>query len=116
MRERLMPRDNKKRKLVAEAFLYVLDQLDEGQNWSAVNRELEAKYQEDIWRTAYDLTQLGGFVKHGFITWQGHEYRYQKRHRFRHWWSNNWFPAIVAALTIPTGILTGAKLLMDLFG
>ena len=115
MRKSLMPRDHKKSNLVEEALLYVLDKLDEGQHWRTVNREREAKYPEDIWRTAYDLSRSGGFVKDGFITWQGHEYRYQKRHRIRYWWSNNWFPAIVAALTIPAGILTGVKLFIDLF-
>ena len=104
------------RKLVEEALLHLLDGLDNGQIWRTVRDKLMATYAEDVFETAYGLARSAGFVNKGFITWQGHEYRHQKRHRFAHWWSNNWFPAIVAALTIPTGILTAAKLLIDLLG
>ena len=46
------------------------------------------------------------------ITWKGLQFRQRVHHPIQFWLKTNWFPAIVAAMTIVSGIASAAIALL----
>lgn len=65
---------------------------------------------------AWQLAKSAGFVADGTLTWQGYEHYMRARHPVRYWWCENWFPAIVAIVTILAGGAVAATSVLTFLG
>ena len=101
-----MPKDTKEIKL-KQAMLTYLDRLcTEGQPADTyTERERnEARLMALGSGLVYDEPRAQASLGSLHITWKGLQFRQRVHHPIQFWLKNNWFPAIVAAMTIVSSI------------
>ena len=114
-----MPRDPKEIKL-KHAMLAYLDDMCTEPKGKAVEIYTEYEQREAAFMalgSGLVYADQRGLASQGqtgpcHITWKGLQFRQRVHHPIQFWLKTNWFPAIVAAMTIVSGIASAAIALL----
>ena len=101
---------------VKAAMLALLESTSPGERSAAERLASYEAFSDNTQRAAIELAKSAEFFADGTVTWQGYRFYIQTRHPIRHWWGENWFPAIVAFATIVSGGAVAVTSVLTMLG